>query len=678
MKGKRIISLLLAALLLLSGLPAYAEEDFETEEFDEFDTEEEEDSYIYTGPEYDPDHLVIGNPTKLSGNFMSTLWGYNTSDVDVMGLINGYNLILWDYAYQWYAADETVVDDLIAAEKAEGAKTADGGSEGGVRTYLIALNDQLKYSDGTPITAADYAFSILLQTCPEAKALGGNTENYPAILGVEAYKKGESKAISGVRILDEHILSITIQKDYWPFFYELGLIRCYPLPIHVIAPGCTVTDNGEGAEIEGPFTAELLEKTLLDPETGYVSHPSVVSGAYRVLDYDAESGIAEFEINDYYQGNFQGVKPSIRRITLVPADNETMIEKLAGGEIGLLNKCLKEDTITQGLELIAEGNYTRNNYARIGQSYISFNCEKPIVSSEKVRQAIACCLDKDETVARYSGNFGLRVDGYYGLGQWMYRALNGTLEIETNGDEEGEKQAEAMRALLEEISMEDLPRQELDTEKAVRLLKEDGWTEIRDGVRCKTVDGETVKLELTAVYPEGNQMGEILEETFLPYLAEAGILVHLEPMEWEQLLRQYYRQEARDCDMMYLGSNFNEVFDPVPTFNPDDAETGYTNYTGIQDEDLYQAARDLSMTDPGDVATYEMKWIEFQKQYAESMPAIPVYTNVYFDFYTRWLKNYNISEDITWSDSIIAAYMSDPEIPEEEEEDEESEGLVSF
>ena len=171
---------------------------------------------------------------------------------------------------------------------------------------------------------------------------------------------------------------------------------------------------------------------------------------------------------------------------------------------------------------------------------------------------------------------------------------------------------------------------------------------------------------------------EILEETFLPYLAEAGILVHLEPMEWEQLLRQYYRQEARACDMMYLGSNFNEVFDPVPTFNPDDAETGYTNYTGIQDEELYQAARDLSMTDPGDVATYEMKWIEFQKQYAESMPAIPVYTNVYFDFYTRWLKNYNISEDITWSDSIIAAYMSDPEIPEEEEEDEEGERLVSF
>ena len=652
------------------GIPAAGGEIMEEETGESTGSTE---GYVYTGPEYDPDHLVIGNPTKLSGNFTTLMWGYNTADVDVTGLINGYNLILWDYAYEQYTEDKTVADQLAVVHILDHSEDS-AADKAGDRTYIITLNDQMKYSDGTPITAADYAFSILLNTCPEAKALGGNTENYQAIRGTDDYRMGKTNRISGVRILNEHTLSLTIRGENRPFFYEMGLMRCYPMPIHIIAPGCEVADDGEGAYIQGTFTSELLQKTLLDPETGYMSHPSAVSGAYRLLSYDAESGIAEFEINDYYLGNFEGIRPSIRRITLMPADNETMIDKLASGEFGLLNKCLKAETITQGVQLRAGQNYDMTSYARIGQSFISFNCEKEIVGRQAVRQAIACCLDKDETVKRYAGDYGLRADGYYGLGQWMYRMLAGTLDL-SEEEEAVPEEAAAIRALLEESSLEDLPRQELDIEKAARLLEEDGWTLNEagepfrpgtDDVRCREENGTLTALRLMLVYPEGNEMGEILQETFLPHLAEAGILVELEAMPWEQLLRQYYRQEERDCDMMYLGSNFNEVFDPEPTFDPADAAVGKTNYTGIADEALYERAKDLSMTHPGAVAEYERKWIAFQQQYGETLPAIPVYINIYVDFYTRWLKNYTIGEDITWSDAIVAAYMSDPEIPEEE------------
>ncbi len=51
-------------------------------------------------------------------------------------------------------------------------------------------------------------------------------------------------------------------------------------------------------------------------------------------------------------------------------------------------------------------------------------------------------------------------------------------------------------------------------------------------------------------------------------------------------------------------------------------------------------------------------------------PLIPVYSNVYFDFYTRSLHDYFINSNSTWSRAIVASYMSDyqDELAEEEAE----------
>ena len=162
-------------------------------------------------------------------------------------------------------------------------------------------------------------------------------------------------------------------------------------------------------------------------------------------------------------------------------------------------------------------------------------------------------------------------------------------------------------------------------------------------------------------------MGSVLEETFVPYLAQAGIVLELEGMEWQALLKQYYRQESRNCDIMVLASNFSEVFDPRNVFNPADAETGLNNYTGIRDEELYRLAKEMSMTEPGDYLGYMKRWLAFQERFQEVVPMISVYGNAYFDFFTRYLKDYEIETGITWSEAVIPAYLSDPGSPEPEE-----------
>ncbi len=630
-------SLLLAALMALSmAMPGWAEE---------------AGTAVY-------DELTVGNPTPVEGNFFTEMWGNSTSDLDVRDLLYGYNLVSWDDELGVFTVNPTVV--------------AEGGfvvmdSEEGDRSYLLTLYSDLKYSDGTPITARDYAFTFLMQISPVISELGGTPLRVDYLEGYQEYMAG-APVLRGIRVLGDTQLMITIRHEFLPFFYELGLLECYPYPIGVIAPGCTVKDDGDGAYIDGPFTADLLRKTVMDPETGYRSHPGVVSGAYVLTSY--EGTVCEFERNPNYKGNAEGIKPMIHRLRLVQADYDTMLDKLEAGEIGLLNKITRGETISLGAALGSTAGFTSTNYPRLGLTFISFNCELPTVSSAAVRQAIAHCMDKDQLIADYAGSYGLRVDGYYGLGQWMYQLVNGTMMYPVQEPEEntGDAQAEYEAALAawQELSLDSIPRYDLDPAAAAQLLEADGWKPGTDGIREK--DG--VRLQLTMLYAEGNKISTSMEQNFLPYLKEAGIEVTLVPAKMESLLDQFYHRTERTADMLYLGSNFDVLFDPAAHFQSSDIGTPSWNYTEAKDEELYQIALSMRQTQPGDLLGYCQRWLAFQQRFAEVEPMIPLYSNVYFDFFTPTLHNYYPSGAATWSEAVMDAYLSDVEDVEEEEGEE--------
>ena len=58
--------------------------------------------------------------------------------------------------------------------------------------------------------------------------------------------------------------------------------------------------NTDGSD-EDLFTADLLKQTILDEQTGYLTHPSLTCGPYVLVSY--EDGIAEFELNEYYKND---------------------------------------------------------------------------------------------------------------------------------------------------------------------------------------------------------------------------------------------------------------------------------------------------------------------------------------------------------------------------------------
>lgn len=666
---KKTLAFLLALLLTMSLLTSAAlAEGLFVEEGDAAETPVELPPL--------PTELIIGNTTKLSGNFFTELWGNNTSDVDVRNMLFGYQTIVWTTQTD-YDIDPTVVQEV---------RTNDFAS--GDREYVIILQEGLTYSDGSEITAADYVFTVLLTASKELKALGAAESAYNYLTGYSAYHSGESDVFTGVRMLSDNMFSLRVRGEFLPYFYENAYINVTPYPIRQIAPGCAVADDGAGAYItndntitiaegeiveaeeaaeieqEPRFTSELLEQTLFADE-GYASFPNVVSGPYTLVDCDIEAGYVKFKLNPYYIGNHEGLKPVIEDVTLKCDSAQELLNMLIDGEIHLVNKCVSQDVINQGMAT----EFQAQTYPRRGYGFISFACETGPQASQKVRQAIYYALDQNAFVENYFANFGMTLYGYYGIGQWMVQASTGAVELTGLTPEEQEE--------WDSVTLEELNTYDYNLETAAQLLIEDGWTLNADGgayesgVRYKLIDGELIPLSLKWAKSQGSNAANALEALLAPALEEIGVELLITEMPFEDMLRKYYRLEEREYDMFFLATNFSDVFEPSSTFSTLDEMQGTANTTGYRDPQLEALTIEMRQTTPGDMLGYYTRWFEFQKYYNQVLPTLPLYSDVYVDFYVETLLDYNPAVYSGWPAALMSAFFGyeeeDPLLMDEED-----------
>ncbi len=673
---KRLIAIIAAGILLLGMLTAFAE-----------DRPEVTEGPVLSYPDRNYEELVVGNPTPMDGKFFTGMWGNATTDIDVRTLVHSYYLTIWGYDTGFFRANPVTVAGLSVTEDAKQ-----------YRKYRFQLADDLFYSDGTRITAWDYAFSVLFQIAPEISELGGLPMDLSYLEGYEEYVSGKVPYLSGVRVTDDLKIEFSVKPEALPYFFELYRLGFLPYPIHEIAPGCKVFDDGSGVYIgnEDPdviekiFSSELLQKTVMDQDSGYLSHPTVGSGPYVLTSWDGQT--CTFEINPYFKGNSEGFTPSIPKLRFTLAENDTMIDKLEADEFQLLNKVVRRDVIEKGIGLVSSGKgYTLTNYPRIGLSFIVFTPDSPALQEQDVRQAINFCMDKDAMREDYTHLYGITMDGLIGIGQWMYGMVMGTEEypetLPENPTPEEEEEYNQKISEWKALSLDGLKHYELDVNKAVRLLDGNGWTMNtegrrfqagRDEVRCKKIRGELITLELTCAYPKDNIMAASMEEYFVPFLKEAGIKLTLIPMEMKELLRAYNDRDIENIDMFYLGDDFNIEFDPQLFFLAGDPDAAKEDTLAWAHAQMAEYARLMCETVPSDALGFVRKWITFQEKLSDLLPLIPVYSNVYYDFYTSDLMNYDIIKYITWGDAIVPAnyynvYQSmldmgiDPTVMEEEE-----------
>ena len=660
---KRLLTLLLCAALLVCSA-ALAEDDmlFPDEDFTL------ELGRVVVSEE--PTHITVCNSTKVNGAFFSHQFGNNTSDIDVRAMLHGYNPIVWTTQLE-YILDPMVVEEMV---KTEGNQST---------LYTFTIYDDLCWNDGSPITAADYVFGYVLQASKEFQAISGDTDVWQHVVGYEAFASGESDVFKGIRLLGDYQFSIEVKNEYLPYFYEYSYLYIMPSPIGILAPGCEVADDGKGAyirnidsEIEEPlYTAELLNKTILDPKTGYLSYPYLTCGPYNLVSYDPVSGTVEFTLNEYYKGNYEGVKPVINDITLIPALPQDMAQMLADGEVDLINKAVDGQTINDCMELTTGGEFTFENYTRLGYGYIGLACEQGPQQFVKVRQAICYAFDTNDFVDKFLMGYGMPVYGYYGIGQWMTQVAMGALRP---ADLPAEKEE-----IWDSFNLDELNTYDYNPDKALELLIEDGWVLNRDGneydpetdtVRYKLIENEDGTTSLMALSfdfgltIDNNAAHDVLNR-LQTVLEPMGVEFVVHDVAFTDLLIDFMREEGtRVYDMEFMAHNFVSIFDPLVELASEEEVPGSQNGTGVYDEELIARCWDMHLTQPGDCESYEAKWIEFQKRFNEILPTVPIYSNIYFDFHSVCLQNYHPDAEANWPRAIIYAFWTEQELPEEEPE----------
>lgn len=605
--------------------------------------------------------ITVGSVTKVAGQFSTDMFGNNTSDIDIRALLHGYSTVAYTDDAS-YTLDETVAQVDVATE-----------DDFGNKVYVFHVNDGLTYNDGTPITAKDYAFSVLLQSAPQMAELGASTSGYWHIQGYDQYASGERNYLSGVRLLDDMTFSLTIRANALPYYYELTYVNVTPYPISVIAPGCTVEDDGDGAYIDGEFTAAVLEKTMLDPETGYCSHPMVTSGPYQLESYNGETGEVVLKANTRYVGNYAGQRPLIETVVLLETTNAQALAELADGTLDIVNKISDSQVIAEGVAQLSQGTLQASNYLRSGLGFLALACEQGPTSQENIRKAISYCLDQDAFVTAFTGTYGQPVYSWYGLGQWMASEY-----VSTAG--------------------EDLNTYEMNLDTATTLVERAGYVynaegnafrEGEDTVRYRLLRGTALNeynaledpvveavqvgnknllpLEIKFARVENNRMCDLVVEQLVPNLEAIGFKVEVVDLSFEDMLAQYYREVPRECNMFALATNFTHVFDPIYTWDGEAQYQGYLNTTGIDSTRLARQAARLRGTTPGDTERYLQRWQQLMTIFNDELPAIPLYSNMYFDFYANRVQNYAANAHWSWSAAILYTWVAEPEETEDQD-----------
>ena len=377
-----------------------------------------------------PNRAILGSSTELSGDFRWPGFGGSSagaSDQDIGRLTVGYSTMETNQggAYVW---NETVVKSHSETE-----------NEDGTYTVTIELNEGLTFSDGSPITAANYVAGILAFSTQVSVGAGHSGKSGQSFVGYNdfyAYTGEEgtgSKVFTGVRMLDDYSFSLTVSSDFYPYYFAYTYAAVSPDPLGlVLGEGVEVKDDGEGCYLSDNYYEKNGDEYVKAAEIAanrYDVTKYPFSGPYVISNWDASTKECTMTINPEFKGNFEGQTPSVETIVYVKIIEETQLDQLKTGGVDVLSGITGGDSTKAALEIVDGENFAEVHYQRAGYGKIQFECDFGPTMFPEVRQAIAYLLNRTEFCQAFTGGYGVVVDGPYSPDFDMWRAVEDDIEL---------------------------------------------------------------------------------------------------------------------------------------------------------------------------------------------------------------------------------------------------------
>lgn len=230
--------------------------------------------------------------------------------------------------------------------------------------FTFTLQDEILFSDGTPLTTEDISFFIHGVLEP------GSTSPFVArfidIDGAEAYNNGEADTISGVEIVDERTITIRLSEPNAAFLVNLEHIR--PVP---------------AAQLEG--------KSLTDDP--WFQAP-VGAGPFRFVEWQTGADFVAERNENYWQPG----KPYLDRfIHRTIADSQTLVLALETGEIDASN--YPAPTVAETLQAVESLEVMVPPFTQ--PDGWSFNLQHEQLAIMEIRKAICHALNMEQFAADF-------------------------------------------------------------------------------------------------------------------------------------------------------------------------------------------------------------------------------------------------------------------------------------
>ena len=300
-------------------------------------------------------------------------------------------------------------------------------------TYTYKIKDEANWSDGTPITAKDVLLMIKIMCDGTYDGEVDIVTGGITVKGSKEYQAGTASDISGVKIIDDKTIAITLEQPSSSAEYDLSDI----VPMQEAYYGKYYSQGN----------TERLKETF--------TNPGPASASYKFVSYKPGEEIV-LEANDKSMFGAPKVPNLIFKVTT----EDTRMSMLQSGDIDFDKVATTEDNVDTA-ETLGYLNYKM--FPECGYGLINLNFDRPVFKDKAVRQALTYGLDRQKITDTVYGKYAQVINVSQAKASWAYSEPDNKYEF--------------------------------DIEKAKKILDDAGWKEGSDGIREK--DGVKLAVHYT-------------------------------------------------------------------------------------------------------------------------------------------------------------------------------------
>ena len=249
--------------------------------------------------------------------------------------------------------------------------------------FTIRLKDDAVWSDGTPITAEDVEFTLVVAADPQCANI--SLAMY-SIVGVsdDGVIEENAPSIEGIKVVDEKTLTVETKYPTALSTFENNFGRyALLLPKHVLK--------------------DVPRADLLTYE--WFNHPTVISGPYFINDFDLQHYVHYVANENYFLG-----APKIKYLNINVLASTQILAGLQSGEIDLVQQTMGTIPVDDYDAVRALTNVKAVPGSLITNQLIFVNVAR--VPDVRIRQALLYGMDRKAMQEQLLGESGDVVDGF--------------------------------------------------------------------------------------------------------------------------------------------------------------------------------------------------------------------------------------------------------------------------